>query len=73
MKSETLSLKTAINEHVILRRTFIIQWNSWKDLLLPTNKLIEIISDPCDVKKFQSFIRIKHKTSKIIKNDYLST
>ena len=64
MKSETLSLKIIIRE-LNLKKTVIIQWNSWKkDLLLPTDKLIENISDPCNSKEHdQSFIRKKDTKS----------
>ena len=43
MKSETLSLKTIIKELDFLKKTVIIQWNSWKkkDLLLPAKNLTE--------------------------------
>ena len=30
MKSDTLSLKTVINEVDSLKKTVIIQWNDWK-------------------------------------------
>ena len=45
-----------------------------KYLLLLTNKLIQNIPDPCNAKQhYQSFIRIKQKISKTIKNNCLST
>ena len=42
MNSNTLSLKTILNEFNFLKKTIIIQWNVWekKDLLLLEAKLI---------------------------------
>ena len=59
MKSDTLSLKTIIEELEFLKKTVIIQWSAWKkDLLLLANKLIEKTSDPCNDKEhYQSFIK----------------
>ena len=39
MKSEALSLKVIIKELDFLRKAVIIQWNTWKILLLLPNKL----------------------------------
>ena len=65
MNSETLSLKTIINELDLLKKKVIIQWNVWKkDLLLLANKLIEKIPDPGNAKEhYQSFIRKKNTKS----------
>ena len=68
MKSETLSLKTIINNLNFLRKTVISQWNVWKkkDLLLLATKLIEKVPDPHDAKEhYQSFIRKKNRKSVI--------
>ena len=68
MKSETLSLKTIINNLDFLRKTVISQWNVWKkkDLLLLATKLIEKVPDPHDAKEhYQSFIRKKNRKSVI--------
>ena len=69
MKSETLSLKTIINELNFLRKTVAIQWNVWKkDLLLLATKLTEEIPDPHNAKEhYWSFRWKKHKISKITK------
>ena len=59
MKSDTLSLKTIIEELEFLKKTVIIQWSAWKKyLLLLANKLIEKTSDPRNDKEhYQSFIK----------------
>ena len=59
MKSDTLSLKTIIEELEFLKKTVIIQWRAWKKyLLLLANKLIEKTSDPRNDKEhYQSFIK----------------
>ena len=64
-----------------LRKTVIIQWNTWKekkkekkilkDLLMLANKLIEKNSDPW--KNAIIYIKEKHEISKAIKNNYLSS
>ena len=58
MKSETLSLKTIINELNFLRKAVAIQWNVWKkDLLLLATKLTEKRPDPHNAKEHNwSFI-----------------
>ena len=62
MKSETLSLKTIVNELNFLKQT--VSFNKTfeeKYLLLLANKLIEKISDPRNAKQhYQSFIRKKN-------------
>ena len=66
MKSETLSVKTIINELDFLRKTVIIHWNSQKnpDSLLLANKLMEEIPDPLNAKEhYQSRIRKKNTKS----------
>ena len=77
MKSETLSLKTIINELDFLRHTVIFNETLEKmtDLLSRTEKLIEKIHDPRDAKEhYQSFIKKKiKKIRKTIRNNYLST
>ena len=61
MKSETLSLKTYINELDFPRKIVIIQEKSGKkDVQLFAIKLTEKISDLCNAKEhYQSFIRKK--------------
>ena len=61
MKSETLSLKTIINELDYLKKTVIIQRNiRKKDLQLFVTKL----PDLCNAKEhYQSFIREKNTKS----------
>ena len=51
-----------------LRKTVIIQWSTWKrDFLLLVNKLLELILYSLNAKEhYQSFIRNKNRTSKII-------
>ena len=73
MNTETLSLKTIINELDLLKKAVIVQWNIWKrkDLLLLATKLIEKTLDPCNTKEhYQSFLRKKNtkpiKQSKLI-------
>ena len=65
MKSETLSLKTIINELDYLKKTVIIQRNiRKKDLQLFVTKLTEKIPDLCNAKEhYQSFIREKNTKS----------
>ena len=65
MKSETLSVKTIINELVFLRKTVIIHWNAQKkDSLLLVSKLMEEIPDPLNAKEhYQSIIRKKNTKS----------
>ena len=51
-----------------LRKTVIIPWSTWKrDFLLLVNKLLELILYSLNAKEhYQSFIRNKNRTSKII-------
>ena len=66
LKSETLSLRTAINELDFLKKAVIIPWNSWQKIyfLLLANKLIEKVPDPRKAKEhYQSFIRKKNRKS----------
>ena len=72
MNSKTL--KNIIKELDFLRKTAIIQWNTWKKKLFLANKLIEKITDSRNAKEHcQSFIRKKpHKISITIRNNYLS-
>ena len=56
MNSKTL--KNIIKELDFLRKTAIIQWNTWKKKLFLANKLIEKITDSRNAKEhYQSFIR----------------
>ena len=74
MKSETLSLKTIINELDFLRHTVIFNETLEKmiDLLSRTKKLIEKIHDPRNAKEhYQSFI--KKKITKSGKQSEIST
>ena len=58
MKSETLSLKTKVNNYYSMRRL------KKKDLLMLANKLIEKIPDPLNPKEhYQLFIKKKNKKS----------
>ena len=73
MNTETLSLKTIINELDLLKKAVLIQSNIWKrkDLLLLATKLIEKTLDPCNAKEhYQSFLRKRNtksvKQSKLI-------
>ena len=61
MKSETLPLKTIINEFIFLRKIVIIQKESEKkDLLLLATKLEEKIADLCNAKEYyECFMRKK--------------
>ena len=61
MKSETLSLKTYVNELDFPRKIVIIQEKSGKkDVQLFAIKLTEKISDLCNAKEhYQSFLREK--------------
>ena len=66
MTSETLSLKTIINESDFLREAVIVHWNTWKkkDLLLLANKLIEKVLDPRNAKEhYGLFLRKKNRKS----------
>ena len=66
LKSETLSLRTVINELDFLKKAVIIPWNSLQKIyfLLLANKLIEKVPDPRKAKEhYQSFIRKKNRKS----------
>ena len=59
-KSETLSVKTIINELDFLRKKVIVYWNARKKerLLLIANKLIKNIPDLRNAKEhYESFLR----------------
>ena len=68
MYSETLPLKTIINELDLLKKNVIIQWNVWKkkDFLLLATKLIEKIPDPRNAEEHH-LLRKKNEISNIIK------
>ena len=76
MKSETLSLKTIINELDFLRKSVIIRWNTWKKkkkkrFVVACKQINRNKPDPRNAKEhYQSFIRKKStksvKQSKII-------
>ena len=66
MKSETLSLKTVINELDFLKKTVvIIQWNVWKKIFIAASKQInKKILDLGNAKEHhQLFIRKKDTKS----------
>ena len=60
-----LSLKIIINDLHVLKKTVIIQWNTYKkELLLLSNKLIGKIPDPRNAKEhYQSFLKKKSRKS----------
>ena len=68
--------KNYYKELDFLKKTVIIQWNTWKKWFISACKQIKRkIPDPRNVKeRYQSFIRKKHtKLANQLKNNYLST
>ena len=68
MKSETLSLKTILNELDVASKTVIIQWNAWKKgFAIVREQINKKIRDPRNAKEhYQSFIRKKNTKSETI-------
>ena len=73
MKSETLSLKTILNELDVASKTGIIQWNAWKKgFAIVREQINKKIRDPRNAKEhYQSFMR--KKNTKSVKQSETST